>query len=87
MVPFAHSVVSIPAGILRMPPVRFALLTEVGSAVWNAVLIGAGYLLGANWGRVSGWAGSYSEVVPLTVAAAAVLYPLLRHLRNRNDAK
>lgn len=87
VVPFARSVVSIPAGVSRMPPVRFALLTAVGSAVWNAVLIGAGYQLGANWGRVSGWAGSYSWVVLLAVAAVAVLYPLLRHLRNRNDAK
>jgi len=83
VVPFARSVVSIPAGTSKMPLVRFALLTVIGSAVWNAALIGAGYLLGANWGRVSGWAGSYSEVVLLVVVAIAILYPLLRRPRNR----
>jgi hypothetical protein len=68
VVPFARSVVSIPAGTSRMPPVRFAVLTALGSAAWNAVLIGAGYALGANWDRVSGWLGAYSDVVLVVVA-------------------
>jgi len=87
VVPFARSVVSIPAGTSKMPPVRFTLLTAAGSATWNATLIGAGYLLGANWSRVSGWVGSYSKVILVAVVAVAVagavLYPLLRRLRNR----
>ena len=37
----------------RMPLVRFAVLTAVGSSLWNAVLLGAAYALGANWDRVS----------------------------------
>jgi membrane protein DedA with SNARE-associated domain len=46
VVPFARSVVSIPAGTSRMPLLRFTVLTAFGSAVWNTVLIGAGYALG-----------------------------------------
>lgn len=83
VVPFARSVVSIPAGTSRMPLLRFAILTTIGSAVWNAVLIGAGYALGANWERVSGWVGAYSDVILVAVVAAAILYPLIRHLRRR----
>ena len=83
MVPGVRSVVSIPAGISRMLPVRFTVLTAFGSGVWNAVLIGAGYLLGANWDRVSGWVGAYSDVVLVAVIAGAILYPLIRHLRRR----
>jgi hypothetical protein len=57
--------------------------SAVGSAVWNAVLIGA------NWDRVSGWIGSYSNVVLVAVVAAAILYPLTRHLlsRKRKDQR
>ena len=83
VVPGARSVVSIPAGTSRMPLRRFTVLTIVGSAVWNAVLIGAGVILGANWNRVSGWVGSYSDVVLVAVVAAAFLYLLIRRLRRR----
>ena len=83
VVPGVRSVVSIPAGISRMPPVRFTVLTAFGSGVWNAVLIGAGYLLGANWDRVSGWVGAYSDVVLVAVIDGAILYPLIRHLHRR----
>jgi membrane protein DedA with SNARE-associated domain len=33
--------------------VRFTVMTAVGSGLWNAVLMGAGYALGANWDQVS----------------------------------
>ena len=84
--PFARSVVSIPAGASRMPPARFAVLTALGSGVWNAVLNGAGYLLGANWARVSGWVGAYSDVVLVAVAIVAAIYLTVRGLRkHRKD--
>ena len=86
VVPFARSVVSIPAGTSRMPPARFAVLTALGSAVWNAVLIGAGYLLGANRDRVSDWVGAYSDVVLAAVVVAAAAYLTVRGLRkHRKD--
>lgn len=86
MVPIARSVVSIPAGLSRMPPVRFTVLTAIGSAAWNTVLIGAGYLLGANWDRVSYWAGAYSDAVLVVGTIAAALFLLLRHLGKRKNA-
>ena len=85
VVPFARSVVSIPAGTAKMGLVRFTALTAAGAAVWNAVLIWAGYFLGANWGRVSGWIGTYSDTVLIVGTGAAAAYLLLRHLRKRKD--
>ncbi|RYJ01620.1 MAG: DedA family protein, partial [Actinomycetales bacterium] len=35
MVPLFRSLISIPAGINRMPLARFLVLTTVGSAIWN----------------------------------------------------
>lgn len=81
VVPLARSVVSIPAGVAKMPLMRFVLLTTAGSAAWNAALIGAGYALGASWERVSAWVGGYSEVVLVCAALAAGSYLLLRGLR------
>ena len=71
VVPFARSIVSIPAGTMNMPVGRFVALTAIGSFAWNALLIGAGMMLGANWQRVETWVGSYSNTVLIVVVAAA----------------
>lgn len=42
-VPLVRSLVSVPAGLRRMNPVRFTLYTAVGSAVWNTALICVGF--------------------------------------------
>lgn len=72
MVPGARSVVSVPAGMLRMPLGSFTLLTALGSAAWNVLLIGAGWYLGANWPRVGDVAGSMSNVVLVILLAAGL---------------
>lgn len=54
-IPLIRSLVSVPAGIERMPIGRFVVYTTVGSGVWNALFIGAGWSLGDNWERVDGW--------------------------------
>jgi membrane protein DedA with SNARE-associated domain len=73
MVPLARSVVSIPAGMMRMPIGRFVLLTTLGSALWNTLLVGAGWFLGANWERVAAIVGTISNVVFLVALVAVVL--------------
>lgn len=83
VVPIARSVVSVPAGTMRMPPVRFTVLTAAGSGVWNTMLIGAGWLLGENWERVSYWIERYTNLVVVLVLAALGmgLYLLARRRR------
>ena len=72
VVPIARSIVSLPAGVVEMPLGRFTLLTILGSGVWNALLIGAGWLLGANWSRVTYFVGQVSNVVLIVFAVAFV---------------
>lgn len=72
MVPLARSVVSIPAGFSQMPRGPFLLLTTLGSALWNAILIGGGLLLGENYERIADVAGTYSNVVVALLAVAVV---------------
>ena len=79
IVPFARSVVSIPAGTMEMPLVRFVALTTLGSSAWNALLIGAGVILGANWQRVEHWVGSYSNAVLIAAVLIVAAFLLMRH--------
>lgn len=81
VVPFARSVVSIPAGVMKMPAIRFTAMTALGSLAWNTLLIGSGVVLGANWQRVEAWIGSYSNVVFVATAVAVAVLLILRHFR------
>lgn len=88
VVPLARSLVSIPAGTLRMPLVRFTVLTTIGSLVWNLVLVGAGYALGRRWEQVAEVVGRYSDVAAvLVVAAIAAGVVLLLRRRARRPAR
>src|SRR5712691_340823 len=51
LTPVARSFISIPAGVFRMPLLRYTVLTLIGSAVWAFALAGAGYGLGNSYER------------------------------------
>lgn len=82
-VPVIRSVVSIPAGIARMPLPRFLMLTAIGSGVWNALFIGLGWVLGENWDRVQGWLGPVTYVVTGLVVVG-LIWLAVRKLRSRS---
>lgn len=83
MVPVFRSLISIPAGVTRMPLVRFCLLTTGGSAVWNAALVLAGFLLGEQWGQVERYVGLLQTAVVVGLAAwlAVVIVKRVRSSR------
>ena len=69
MIPIFRSLVSIPAGVTRMPLRRFLVLTAAGSLVWNSVFELAGYFLGASWHLVE----RYADVLQYVVIAGAAV--------------
>ncbi len=83
VVPLARSLVSIPAGMLRMGLARFTILTVVGSLAWNIVLVGAGYQLGSRWEDASDLVSRTSDVA-LVLAAIGLLTCVLLLLRRRS---
>lgn len=76
MVPGIRSVVSVPAGIAHMPVGRFLAFSALGSLIWTSLLMGAGYALGSEYGRVAGWADPVSKLV-LAGLVAGYLYRLV----------
>lgn len=81
MIPVFRSLISIPAGIERMPLPLFLSLTTLGSALWNTLFVLTGYTLGENWEQISGYTSAYSTVVLVVAAAAVFGFILLRVLR------
>lgn len=85
MIPIFRSLISIPAGIERMPLVRFTLLTLAGSAIWNTIFVLAGFYLGANWHVVEEYAGIFQKVVIVVVAAAVIWWIVVRVRQARRN--
>ena len=70
MVPIFRSLISVPAGIERMPVLLFLTLTTAGSLLWNTLFVVAGYQLGENWHVVEDYAGVFQRIVILAVVVA-----------------
>lgn len=75
--PVVRSFISIPAGFMRMPLVRFTVLTFMGTIPWCFGIAGAGWALGNSWDRFH---HDFRWVEYAVVAAilGAVLYLILR---------
>ncbi|MEW1638530.1 DedA family protein [Streptomyces sp. NPDC093801] len=82
MVPIFRSLISVPAGVERMPMPVFLMLTALGSLIWNGVLVLAGYWLGDRWDVVETYVGVLSKAVLVTVLVAVGAYLAVR-LRGR----
>ena len=53
MLPAIRQLISIPAGIARMPLAPFTIFTALGAGVWTAILTAAGYAMGRTAGDIS----------------------------------
>jgi membrane protein DedA with SNARE-associated domain len=85
MVPVFRSLISLPAGVSRMPLWRFAALTAAGSALWNSALVVAGYVLGSSWGIVDRYVGWFQYAVLGLIAVAVVVFVTRRTRQRRAE--
>ncbi|MFD2025044.1 DedA family protein [Promicromonospora aerolata] len=83
LIPIVRSLISVPAGVERMPLGRFLAFTTLGSALWNTLLVGAGYLLGEQWHLVEEGVGVFQKVV-VVVVVALLAWWLVHTLRRRS---
>lgn len=68
-IPGIRSIISFPAGIGRMDLRRFVAFSTIGAAIWNTVLVVAGYYLLERWTVFA----ETTENVDLYVVALAVV--------------
>ena len=82
LTPVVRSFVSIPAGVLEVPFVRYTLLTLAGSAIWCFFFAGAGYAVGDNWEDFH-HAFRYVEYLVAAGIAAIAVWLVVRYVRRR----
>lgn len=69
MIPAIRTLISVPAGIARMPLGRYLAFTTLGSLLWTLVLTSAGLLLESQYDRVADFVDPVSKVVVVVVVA------------------
>jgi membrane protein DedA with SNARE-associated domain len=81
-VPLVRSFVSIPAGVLEFPFVRYVVLSALASLVWCIAFAAAGHALGSNWDTVHrDFRYADYAAIAAVLAAAALLFTRVRKVR------
>ena len=78
LLPTIRSLVSVPAGLLKMRFRDFFIASTIGTAGWTALLAGAGYELGQNYGEIDKILGPASTAI-MVVLAAGYIYRVWTH--------
>ncbi|MBN1565997.1 MAG: VTT domain-containing protein, partial [Anaerolineae bacterium] len=84
LMPLVHSVVSIPAGVVRMNLSAFIVYTTLGSVLWIAPLTLIGMWLGNNWEQLLTWMDVY-EYAWYILIAAGIAYMIVRRFRSHQS--
>jgi membrane protein DedA with SNARE-associated domain len=82
MLPAVRTLINIPAGLAKVPFLKFFVATFIGAYIWCTVLIGAGYVLGHEWVLVSEYIKTHIPLVLSIVILGVSLY-LMYHFREQ----
>lgn len=76
LVPAVRTLISVPAGVSRMPLLPFLVASAIGTVAWTAILTAAGYLLESQYQKVEGYANIGTNLV-LGLMLAWYLYRVI----------
>lgn len=94
VIPGVRTLVSIPAGLVKIPFPKFFLATFIGAYFWCTLLIGAGYILGYEWRLISEYIKTHLPFIFISgflVLVAYLMYhyraslPILGWIRSNNN--
>lgn len=83
LIPAIRTLISVPAGIVRMPMLPFLAYSTIGSLIWTTLLAVTGFLLESQYEVVEGYIDPLSKAVVLAVVAIYV-YRFIRFKPQRS---
>lgn len=81
LVPGVRTLISLPAGISKMPLVPFLLYSTLGTLLWVSLLTYAGYVLGDNYEVVEVYLGPVAKIVVASLLFGFIIWIVKRNLR------
>ncbi len=86
LMPAVRTFISLPAGIARMPFIKFLFYTFIGSFIWSVGLAWGGYLLGEHWEQIRTIMRPFDPFI-ITVAVIFIALYIYRHIRHNKQPK
>lgn len=80
--PGVRTIISLPAGIAKLPLTQFITLTFIGTLLWSALLAWIGYTLGQNWKGLENYFHKFEALIGILIILALGTY-IWKRLRER----
>lgn len=81
LVPGIRTVISLAAGITKLPLYSFIALTFVGSFIWSFFLAWVGFILGQNWKSLGGIFHKFDALIGILIILG-ISYYIYKRLKN-----
>ncbi|HET7922063.1 MAG TPA: DedA family protein [Gammaproteobacteria bacterium] len=81
LLPAVRTFIAFPAGVSRMPLVKFIVYTFIGSLIWCWALAWIGLRFGEHWDTLGVWFHRFDTVIVGVIVLAGILY-VWRHVRH-----
>lgn len=77
-IPVVRHAISIPAGIAKMPFLKFVVLTVLAIIPWSILFVYLGIQLGSQWDNVENIAGTYTTPIMILAIVVIALYFVIK---------
>jgi membrane protein DedA with SNARE-associated domain len=84
LVPAVRTLISVPAGIARMPLLQYLAYSTAGSLLWTGLLAAAGFILQAQYELVSKYVDPVSKTI-VGIIIAVYLYRVVTYRQEKSD--
>lgn len=84
-IPIIRSLISIPAGMTRMPIKQFMIYTILGTAIWNTILVSLGRIAGSNWQLISNIIDTYAKII--AIAFIIIIIIIIKKKNEKSNLK
>lgn len=81
LLPAVRTFISLPAGIAKMPFIKFCIYSFIGAFIWSVALAYGGYLIGEHWETIRAAMRPFDWVI-VGIVLLAIVYYIYRHMRN-----
>jgi len=85
VVPLGRTLISVPAGFVKMNIFTFSAFTFLGTFIWSLILTYAGFALGENWDIVSKFLDKYQHLVIYAIAIAIIGFGAWKIIAGRQN--
>jgi membrane protein DedA with SNARE-associated domain len=80
LLPIVRTFISFPAGVVKVPLVRFTVFTFIGSFIWCGALAAAGYWFGSQWELIRTFMRPFDIPIAIVLVGGFAYY-VYRHVK------